>query len=112
MIDRRREQWDEFAWRALCTPTERIVLLTIARFADVDTGALSTSYQEIAKASSLPVPTVRRAVRTLADVGYIDREVTVDEHGNRGPDQYFLLLPAAGTRGVTGMPKILRPAWH
>ena len=85
-----------WAFEQVVPPTQKVILLALADWADGD-GVAYPGQKSLAAKTSIPERTLRRALDELEEAGYIERRRRSLDNGNRTSDEYRLLavVPAA-----------------
>jgi|GEM_PF-2987634 len=83
------------------SPTMKAVLVAICDYAD-ERGMAWPSQKRIADDTELNVKSVRTAMQSLEDAGFIRREATQRDDGSRGTDKIFLCHSGGGVTVTPG----------
>lgn len=80
-------------------PTEKLVLLMLANYADAQRAACWPSRQRLAEQCGVRVETIKRAIRQLEDLGLIERDKRFDDSGRQTSNRYTLRIDATSPPG-------------
>lgn len=90
-----------WAFKQNLNPTQKIVLLALADYAD-DEARCWPAMRTLAEKSSLSERAVRNAIRSLEEVGYLTTETRVRPNGSQTSNVYWLNVPGGAARGAGG----------
>jgi DNA-binding transcriptional MocR family regulator len=77
-------------------PTEKLVLLMLANYADAQRAACWPSRRRLAEQCGVRVETIKRAIRQLEDLGLIERDKRFDASGRQTSNRYTLRIDTTG----------------